>query len=139
VFCTGCLELGRKLCALCEGYCSNSKLFALCEGYGSNSKLFALCEGYCSNSNLCALCEGSCSNSNLCALVLTMGIMMPETCRDRSLIINIGLVAYCWFSSLHPTFHEALSQEPKTYMDCVQLHCFRALNYNNFKFFFFLL
>ena len=22
VFCTGCVELGRKLCALCEGYCS---------------------------------------------------------------------------------------------------------------------
>jgi len=24
VFCTGCVELGRKLCALCEGYCSHS-------------------------------------------------------------------------------------------------------------------
>jgi len=27
-----------------------------------------------------------------------MGIMTPEICRDRSLIINIGLVASCWFS-----------------------------------------
>jgi len=43
-----------------------------------------------------------------------MGIMMPETCLDRSLIINIGLVASCWFISLHPTFHDARSQEPKT-------------------------
>jgi hypothetical protein len=33
-----------------------------------------------------------------------MGKMMPETCCDRSLIINIGLVASCWFLSLHPTF-----------------------------------
>jgi hypothetical protein len=28
--------------------------------------------------------------------------MIPETCWDRSLIINIGLVASCWFISLHP-------------------------------------
>ena len=34
---------------------------------------------------------------------LKMGIMMPETCCDRSLIINIRLVASCWFLSLHPT------------------------------------
>jgi hypothetical protein len=33
-----------------------------------------------------------------------MGIMMPETCWDKSLIINIRLVASCWFLSLHPTF-----------------------------------
>ena len=38
--------------------------------------------------------------------LLMMGIMMPETWRDRSLIINIGLVASCWFISLHPLiFH----------------------------------
>ena len=30
--------------------------------------------------------------------------MMPETCWDKSLIINIRLVASCWFLSLHPTF-----------------------------------
>jgi len=30
------------------------------------------------------------------------------------LIINIGLVASCWFISLHPTLHDARSQEPKT-------------------------
>ena len=35
-------------------------------------------------------------------VLLMMGIMMPETCWDRSLVINIGLVASCWFISLHP-------------------------------------
>jgi hypothetical protein len=35
--------------------------------------------------------------------LLLMGIMMPETRWDISLIINIGLVASCWFLSLHPT------------------------------------
>ena len=37
-------------------------------------------------------------------VLLMMGIMMPETCWDKSLIINIRLVASCWFLSLHPTF-----------------------------------
>jgi hypothetical protein len=37
-------------------------------------------------------------------LLLMKGIMMPETCWDRSLIIKIRLVASCWFFSLHPTF-----------------------------------
>ena len=36
-------------------------------------------------------------------VLLMMGIMMPETCWD-SLIINIRLVASCWFLSLNPTF-----------------------------------
>jgi len=31
-------------------------------------------------------------------VLLMMGIMMPETCWDRSLLINIRLVASCWFS-----------------------------------------
>ena len=35
-------------------------------------------------------------------VLLMMGIIMPETCRDKSLIINIRLVASCWFLSLHP-------------------------------------
>ena len=34
-------------------------------------------------------------------VLLMMGIMMPKTCWD-SLIINIRLVASCWFLSLHP-------------------------------------
>ena len=36
-------------------------------------------------------------------VLLLMGIIMPEICWD-SLIINIRLVASCWFLSLHPTF-----------------------------------
>ena len=36
-------------------------------------------------------------------VLLMMDIMMPETCWDRSLIINIGLIASCWFISLHPS------------------------------------
>ena len=36
-------------------------------------------------------------------VLLMMGIMVPQTCWDRSLIIHIRLVASCWFLSLHPT------------------------------------
>ena len=36
--------------------------------------------------------------------LLMVGIMIPETCWDKSLIINIRLVASCWFLCLHPTF-----------------------------------
>ena len=35
-------------------------------------------------------------------VLLMMDIMMPETCWDRSMIINIRLVASCWFLSVHP-------------------------------------
>jgi len=41
---------------------------------------------------------------------LMIGIMMPETCWDRSLIINSWLVGSCWFLCLH----DARSQEPRT-------------------------
>ena len=37
-----------------------------------------------------------------CLVLLVMGIMMPETCWDRSLIINMELVASCWFIPLQP-------------------------------------
>jgi hypothetical protein len=37
-------------------------------------------------------------------VLLMMSIMMPETCWDKSLIINIRLVTSCWFLSLRPTF-----------------------------------
>ena len=46
---------------------------------------------------------------------------MPETCWDRSLIINIELVVSCWFS-LSPCVHDARSQEPKLKEFC--LVCF---------------
>jgi len=35
-------------------------------------------------------------------------------CALCTVIINIGLVASCWFISLHPTFHYAPSQGPKS-------------------------
>ena len=35
-------------------------------------------------------------------VVLMIDIMMSETCWDKSLIINIRLVASCWFLPLHP-------------------------------------
>ena len=64
----------------------------------------------------CVHCETAPHNQshhNLCRILyaavhtrvlLMMGIMMPEICCDKSLIINIRLVASCWFLSLHPTF-----------------------------------
>ena len=51
-------------------------------------------------------------------VLLKMGIMMPETCRDRSLIINTRLVASCWFLSLHPTF---------------MMHCHKSLKLLDFS------
>ena len=45
-------------------------------------------------------------------VILMMGIMMPETCWDSSLIINIGLVASCWFLSLHPMVLTLVSRQP---------------------------
>ena len=42
-------------------------------------------------------------------IFLMMGIMMPETCWDRSLIINIEFVASCWFSLFTLCFGQFLS------------------------------
>jgi len=102
VFCIGCagcgcVELGRKLCALCEGY---SNLHTVHTAYDPAPH----------NHNQCRTPYAVIHGLGL----LMMVIMMPETCCDRSLIINIRLVASCWFISLHPTFHDARSQEPKT-------------------------
>jgi len=38
---------------------------------------------------------------------IMMGMMVPETCWDNSLIINIRLVASCWFLSLHSNSSDA--------------------------------
>ena len=78
------------------------------------------CESYCSTRTVTFTVHTACvpaphnhSHQNQCrtpyaavhTLVLLMtGIMMPETCWDKSLIINIRLVASCWFLSRHPTF-----------------------------------
>ena len=59
----------------------------------------------------CVHCESYCSTHTL--VLLMMGIMMPETCWDRSLIINIRLVASCWFLSLHPKYSLCFHLVPK--------------------------
>ena len=107
VFCTvcagcGCVELCRKLCALCEGYCStHCTVHTAYDTAPHNHRQHKQCR------TPYAVIHG--------LVLLMMGIMMAETCWNRSLIINIGLVASYWFISLHPTFHDARSQEPKTY------------------------
>ena len=89
------------------------------------------CEGHCSTSRKVTFTMHTArvpaphnhSHHNQCRtpyaavhtlVLLTMGIMMPKTCWDKSLIINIRLVASCWFLSLSsPYVHDARSQEPK--------------------------
>ena len=46
-------------------------------------------------------------------VLLMMGIVMPETCWNKSLIINIRLVASCWFFSLHPTLSKHQTEGPR--------------------------
>jgi len=92
VFCTGCagcgcVELGRKLCALCA-----PQLTTQLHKTTANHSLHNQCR------TPHAVGHG--------LILLMMDIMMPETCWDRSLIINIGLVASCWFISLHPDVSE---------------------------------
>ena len=96
VFCTGCagcgcVELGCELCALCEGYCSNCNFHTVrtvCDPAPHNHSQHNQCRTpYAVVHSL---------------VLLKMGIMMPETWWDRSLIINIRLVASCWFLFFHP-------------------------------------
>ena len=87
-FCTGCagggcVGLGRKLCR------TVSKLHTVHTAYDPAPH----------NHNQHNQCRTP--YAVIHGLVrLMMGIMMPEKCWDRSLIINIGLVASCWFISL---------------------------------------
>jgi len=56
-------------------------------------------------------------------ILLMMGIMVPETCWDRHLTINISLVASCWFRS---------PKSLKKMVDCLCplfLHCYVPLQY----------
>jgi len=92
VFCTGCagcgcVELGRKLCALCEVYLLFDTAY---DPAPHNHRQHNQCR------RTCAVIHG--------LVLLMMGIMMPETSWDRNLIINIGLVASCWFTSLCPNY-----------------------------------
>ena len=62
-------------------------------------------------------------------VLLMMVIMMPETCWDRSLIINIGLVASCWFISVHPWVCVFSSTGVWHYVDTCQ-RCMQLKQYN---------
>jgi len=88
-FCTGCTGCGCvELGAICEGYCSTD-LHTVHPAPHNHSQHNQCRTPYAVVHSLA---------------LLMMGIMMPETCWDISVIINIGLVASCWFLSLHPTF-----------------------------------
>ena len=98
VFCTGsygcgCVELGRELCALWKFLLSRTVTFTVHTARvpvpHNHSQHYQCRTPHAAVHTL---------------VLLMMGIMMPETCWDRSLIINIRLVASCWFLSLHPTF-----------------------------------
>jgi len=105
MFCTGCVELGHELCALCGSYCSNSNFHTVHTARVPAPR------------NQCRTPYAAVHS----LVLLKMGIMMPETCCDRSLIINIRLVASCWF--LSSTYvHDAPSQEPKTLKSFVSCH-----------------
>jgi hypothetical protein len=64
----------------------------------------------------CALPHNQCRTQYAAVhtlVLLMMGIMMPETCWDRSLLINIRLVVSCWFLSLHTTTFCGSRLKPK--------------------------
>jgi len=84
MFCTGCVvcgcvEFGCELCALCEGYCLTQCTQLAAKHHTTTA------------SNQCTTPYEVIHN----LVLLKMGIMMPETCWDRSLIINTRLVASC--------------------------------------------
>ena len=91
----GCVELGRKLCALWRSQFTVHTAYV--PAPHNHSHHYQCRTPYAAMHTL---------------VLLMMGIMMPETCWDKSLIINIGLVAsYCFLSSIY--VHDARSQEPK--------------------------
>jgi hypothetical protein len=60
-------------------------------------------------------------------VLLIMGIMMSETCWDKSLIINIRLVASCWFLSLRPMLIACLCPADSLLFQRVLSHIFTNL------------
>ena len=90
VLCTGsvgcgCVELGLELCALWR------LLFDWARVPAPHNH---------SHHNQCGTPDAAVHT----LVLLMMGTVMPETCWDRSLIINTRLVTSCWFLSLHPKF-----------------------------------
>jgi hypothetical protein len=100
VFCTGCagcgcVELGCKLCA---HFYLNMFRTSLCPSSGEQEHVL-LHMVFCAASTTSA--EHHMQYYTV-FVILMMSIMMSETCWDRSLIINIGLVASCWVIPFHP-------------------------------------
>ena len=69
-------------------------------------------------------------------VLLMMGVMMHETCCDKSLIINIRLVASCWSLSLHPlhpTMRGQLSCECFVTLCVFAVQCVHCCSYFRFR------
>ena len=110
VFCTGCdgcgcVELGCELCALWRllfdrrtRVCTAAYGVLHCNKRGTKPAVTSY--GFVRLLLQCRTPHAAVHT----LFLLMMGIMMLETCWDRSLIINIRLVASCWFLSLHPAF-----------------------------------
>jgi hypothetical protein len=111
VFCTcsdgcGCVELGCKLCALWRLLFSNITFTvhtACIPAPHSHSHNYKCRTPYAAVHT---------------TVLLMMGIMMPETCWD-SLIINIRLVASCWFLSLHHNLTKSSNLCPVTALNAL--------------------
>ena len=70
-------------------------------------------------------------------VLLKMGIMMPETCWDRSLIINIWLLHLVSFLSLHtlPKMHGHRNlKHGYLFAEMVKVYWFTKLSHNDFQF-----
>ena len=111
VFCTrsvgcGCVDLGRELCVLWKLLFGAGTRTACTVKVTVRTVTFTVHTARVPaphNHSQHQQCRISYAAVHTLVLLM-MGIMMPETCWDRSLIINIRLVASCWFLSLHPTF-----------------------------------
>ena len=102
VFCTGCagcgcVQLGRKLCALCEGYCSNT------------THTHTHTHTHTTHTHT----HRHTHNTHITHPHIHTHTTHTHTHTHHT--PHIGFVASCWFISLHPTFHDARRQEPKTF------------------------
>jgi len=68
-------------------------------------------------------------------VLLMMGILVPETCWDRSLIINMELVASCWFFSLFTVVWFSVFVIIVYISDCFVSWFWTSVLYIKFKFY----
>jgi hypothetical protein len=80
-----CILLHVVFCTACDGrYCEKLGREPCALGKVQQRPSHPVQNTICGKSQSCSLC------------LLTMGIMMPETCWDNKLWINIRFVASCW-------------------------------------------